>query len=255
MSSLRSHDDTWDIATQRGIDRSDGRRRPRRRDRERRSADPRSVRASAGHRCGAGMWEQLPRRVDAGPAWPPPIPKPPRSSPTCCSYQAVRTHFFDAFFTEAVAAGIRQIVILASGLDSRAYRLAWPVGTEVFEIDQPKVLDYKAGILAEHGIAPTARRHEVAGRPAPGLADGAHRCRFRPGPPHGLAGRGPADVPAGRGAGSVVRADHRPQCARQSGVCRGGAPPRRRAPPGDAGAVGEDGRRTSVSNAPSISPT
>ena len=39
------------------------------------------------------------------------------------NYQAVRTHFFDEHFTAAVAAGIRQIVILASGLDSRAYRI------------------------------------------------------------------------------------------------------------------------------------
>ncbi|MFA5711407.1 class I SAM-dependent methyltransferase [Mycolicibacterium sp.] len=78
------------------------------------------------------------------------------------NYQAVRTHFFDAFFTEAAAAGIRQMVILASGLDSRAYRLAWPAGTRVFEIDQPKVLEYKAAKLAEHGADPTAQRQEVA---------------------------------------------------------------------------------------------
>ena len=77
-------------------------------------------------------------------------------------YQAVRTHFFDAFFAEAVESGIRQIVILASGLDSRAYRLPWPQGTVVFEIDQPKVLEYKAATLAEHGVETTAQRHEVA---------------------------------------------------------------------------------------------
>ncbi|BBY18514.1 putative S-adenosyl-L-methionine-dependent methyltransferase [Mycolicibacterium litorale] len=76
-------------------------------------------------------------------------------------YQAVRTHFFDAFFTAASAAGIRQIVILASGLDSRAYRLAWPSGTTVYEIDQPKVLEYKAATLAEHGVEPAATRREV----------------------------------------------------------------------------------------------
>lgn len=77
------------------------------------------------------------------------------------AYQAVRTHFFDAFFAEAVAAGVRQVVILASGLDSRAYRLQWPAGTTVFEIDQPKVLEYKAATLAESGATPTAQRHEV----------------------------------------------------------------------------------------------
>ena len=68
------------------------------------------------------------------------------------NYQAVRTHFFDEFFANAAAAGIRQVVILASGLDSRAYRLQWPAGTTVYEIDQPKVLEYKAATLAEHGV-------------------------------------------------------------------------------------------------------
>jgi methyltransferase (TIGR00027 family) len=77
-------------------------------------------------------------------------------------YQAVRTHFFDAFFAEAVESGVRQIVILASGLDSRAYRLPWPPRTVVFEIDQPKVLEYKSATLAEHGVQPAAEIHEVA---------------------------------------------------------------------------------------------
>ncbi|UMB69291.1 class I SAM-dependent methyltransferase [Mycobacterium paraterrae] len=77
-------------------------------------------------------------------------------------YQAVRTHFFDAYFTAAAAAGIRQVVILASGLDSRAYRLNWPTGTTVYEIDQPKVLEYKSATLAAHDATPSADRHEVA---------------------------------------------------------------------------------------------
>jgi methyltransferase (TIGR00027 family) len=77
------------------------------------------------------------------------------------SYQAVRTHFFDDFVAKAVAAGIRQIVILASGLDSRAYRLQWPAGTTVYEIDQPKVLEYKTATLGDHGVTPTAVRRAV----------------------------------------------------------------------------------------------
>ncbi|MDT5221254.1 MAG: hypothetical protein QOF15_3359 [Mycobacterium sp.] len=79
-----------------------------------------------------------------------------------CDYQAVRTHYFDEYFGAAAEAGIRQVVILAAGLDSRAYRLQWPTGTEVYEIDQPKVLEYKAGILSSHGAAPSAIRHAVA---------------------------------------------------------------------------------------------
>ena len=50
---------------------------------------------------------------------------------------AVRTRFFDEFFVQATESGIRQAVILASGLDTRAYRLPWPADTKVFEIDQP----------------------------------------------------------------------------------------------------------------------
>lgn len=76
-------------------------------------------------------------------------------------YQAVRTHFFDAYFAEAAQAGIRQVVILAAGLDSRAYRLPWPDGTVVYEIDLPKVLEYKAATLAEHGATPIADRRPV----------------------------------------------------------------------------------------------
>ncbi len=76
-------------------------------------------------------------------------------------YQAVRTHFFDEYFENAVRAGIRQVVILAAGLDSRAYRLNWPPGTAVYEIDQPKVLEYKTEILEQQGAAPTASRRPV----------------------------------------------------------------------------------------------
>ncbi|WP_156687624.1 class I SAM-dependent methyltransferase [Mycobacterium sp. Marseille-P9652] len=76
-------------------------------------------------------------------------------------YQAVRTHFFDEYFADAAAAGIRQVVILAAGLDSRAFRLNWPAGTAVYEIDQPKVLEYKTRTLEEHGAVPTASRRPV----------------------------------------------------------------------------------------------
>ncbi|MGB8408247.1 MAG: class I SAM-dependent methyltransferase, partial [Mycobacterium sp.] len=74
---------------------------------------------------------------------------------------AARTRFFDDFFHDAGAAGIRQAVILASGLDSRAYRLSWPAGTIVYEIDQPEVLEFKARALANLGAAPTTGRRTV----------------------------------------------------------------------------------------------
>jgi methyltransferase (TIGR00027 family) len=75
---------------------------------------------------------------------------------------AVRTKFFDEFFTDATGAGIKQAVILASGLDARAYRLAWPAGTVVYEIDQPQVIEFKSRTMAELGATPTAYRRTVA---------------------------------------------------------------------------------------------
>ncbi len=75
---------------------------------------------------------------------------------------AVRTKFFDEFFVNATNAGIKQVVILASGLDARAYRLAWPTGTVVYEVDQPQVIEFKSGTLAELGAEPTADRRVVA---------------------------------------------------------------------------------------------
>lgn len=103
---------------------------------------------------------------------------------------AARTRYIDAFFAEAGAAGIGQVVILASGLDARAYRLPWPAGTTVFEIDQPQVLEFKAATIADLGAEPTAEvrtvpvdlRHDWpsalrqagfdAGRPAAWAAEG-----------------------------------------------------------------------------------
>jgi methyltransferase (TIGR00027 family) len=75
---------------------------------------------------------------------------------------AVRTRFFDDFFVNAGSAGIRQAVILASGLDSRPYRLAWPQGSTVYEIDQPKVLEFKTTTMESIGAAPAAERRAVA---------------------------------------------------------------------------------------------
>jgi methyltransferase (TIGR00027 family) len=160
MSTLRTDDDTWDIATSVGAtavmvaaaraaetDKDDPLIR-----------DPYAKVLVAG--AGTGIWEFM---LDDDF-----VAKVADTDPEVAaivehmgSYQAVRTHFFDDFFGGAAAAGIRQIVILASGLDSRAYRLQWPAGTTVYELDQPKVLEYKAATLDEHGAAPIADRREV----------------------------------------------------------------------------------------------
>jgi methyltransferase (TIGR00027 family) len=75
---------------------------------------------------------------------------------------AVRTRFFDDFFTGATDDGVRQAVILASGLDTRAYRLRWPAGTVVYEIDQPQVIAFKTNTLADLGATPSADRRAIA---------------------------------------------------------------------------------------------
>ena len=75
---------------------------------------------------------------------------------------AVRTRFFDDFFVNATATGIDQAVILAAGLDSRPYRLAWPAGTVVYELDQPRVVEFKTSTMATLGAEPTAQRRVVA---------------------------------------------------------------------------------------------
>lgn len=161
MSNLRSHDDTWDIATSVG---STAVMVAAARARETESADPLIVDPFARvlvDGAGTGMWEtfideSVTERIKAAD------PEAAAIFENMLGYQAVRTHFFDAFFTDAANSGIRQVVILASGLDARAYRLKWPAGTVVFEIDQPKVLEYKSQTLADHGATATATLREVA---------------------------------------------------------------------------------------------
>jgi len=73
----------------------------------------------------------------------------------------VRTRFFDDFFSAATRDGIRQAVILAAGLDARAYRLTWPEGTVVFEVDQPEVITFKSLTLTQIGEEPAVERRPV----------------------------------------------------------------------------------------------
>lgn len=75
---------------------------------------------------------------------------------------AARTMLFDTFFLHSAQAGVRQAVILASGLDSRAYRLDWPAGTIVYEIDQRPVIDLKVATLTELGAKPATTHRPVA---------------------------------------------------------------------------------------------
>ena len=160
MSSLRTDDDTWDIATSVGATAvMVAAARAAETDRDNPLIrDPYAKVLVAG--AGTGVWDFMLNGdfvAKVGEA----DPEVAAIVEHMGSYQAVRTHFFDDFFSAAAAAGIRQIVILASGLDSRAYRLQWPAGTTVYELDQPKVLEYKAATLDQHGAEPVAVRREV----------------------------------------------------------------------------------------------
>ena len=76
------------------------------------------------------------------------------------SGSVIRTRFFDEFLLRTTQEqGIRQVVLLAAGLDTRPFRLAWPGQTQLFELDQAQVLDYKEQVLSTVGAKPLARRH------------------------------------------------------------------------------------------------
>jgi methyltransferase (TIGR00027 family) len=145
----------------------------------------------------------------------------------------IRNKFYDEFFLDATKAGIEQVVILASGLDSRAYRLPWPAGTVVYELDQPQVIDFKTRRLIELGARPTADRRVVAVDLREDWPTALSAAGFDTGRPaawsaEGLLGYLPPEAqesPAGR--------HHRAQRARKPGRHRKQAQPETRRRPDD----------------------
>ena len=150
----RTENDSWDLATSVGATATmvaAGRARATRADNpliEDRFAEPlvRAVGVDFFTRWASG--ELDPVDVD--------IPGAPWGMQRMTDMLAARTRYIDAFFSRAGDAGIRQVVILASGLDARAYRLPWAAGTTVYEIDQPQVIEFKTATIAELGSKPTA---------------------------------------------------------------------------------------------------
>jgi len=153
---VRSDDDSWDITTSVG---STALFVAAARALESRKPEPLAVDAYAEVFCRAvgGPWADL---LDGA------APDHPLRSDEFgthfVTYQGARTRYFDGYFRAAADAGVRQIVVLAAGLDSRAYRLDWPTGTTVFELDQPSVLEFKRRTLDDYGATPRALRQEVA---------------------------------------------------------------------------------------------
>ncbi|WP_055551903.1 class I SAM-dependent methyltransferase [Streptomyces sp. NBRC 110028] len=98
----------------------------------------------------AAHWPVRPEQVpggDADPLWG-----------RLGRYFGLRTRALDDFLLARARAGTRQVVLLGAGLDTRAYRLDWPPGRTVFEIDQGPVLAFKRGVLDGLGAAHRAER-------------------------------------------------------------------------------------------------
>ncbi|MFV8234637.1 SAM-dependent methyltransferase [Mycobacteroides chelonae] len=161
MTTTRSDDDSWDIASSVG---ATAVMVAAARAAETRSDAP-LIRDPFAQllveRAGAGAWSVI-ASDDVRRQLAELDPEADRIMQYAVDYQAVRTRFFDGFFERASRAGITQVVILAAGLDSRAYRLDWPAGTTVYEIDQPLVLQYKRQTLDEHDVRSACLRREVA---------------------------------------------------------------------------------------------
>jgi methyltransferase (TIGR00027 family) len=97
--------------------------------------------------------------------------------------QGLRSRVIDDALARAVAGGVTQVVILGAGLDARAYRLDWPAGTTVYEIDRPGIGAYKDWVLAAYGAQPRARRHRVPVDLADDWPGALRGSGFRPGLP------------------------------------------------------------------------
>ena len=75
---------------------------------------------------------------------------------------AIRTRFFDDFLLEVTRQhALRQVVIAAAGMDTRAFRLSWPAHTQLFELDLPPIFVRKEPLLSTAGAVPTCQRHVV----------------------------------------------------------------------------------------------
>lgn len=124
----------------------------------------------------------------------------------------VRTRFLDELLRDAADAGCRQVVLLGAGMASRAYRLDWPSGTRLFEIDTAEPLGFTESVLRAEPADPRCERITVPVDLRDDWTGAPGRCRARSGAPHGVDRRGPPDPPAAgcgrtpaRAGGGAVR--------------------------------------------------
>jgi methyltransferase (TIGR00027 family) len=96
---------------------------------------------------------------------------------------AIRTRFFDDYLLEACAAGCRQVAVLAAGVDTRAFRLPWPEGVRLFELDLPEIFTFKEQVLARRGAKPVCQRIVVEADLSEEWSAPLLRAGFRPDEP------------------------------------------------------------------------
>jgi methyltransferase (TIGR00027 family) len=96
---------------------------------------------------------------------------------------AIRTRYFDEWLGRATTAGISQVVLGAAGLDTRAFRLAWPAGTALFEVDREDVLAFKGGVLAAAGARPACERRVVVADMTARFGEALRAAGFDPAQP------------------------------------------------------------------------
>ncbi|WP_101830031.1 SAM-dependent methyltransferase [Frankia canadensis] len=146
--------DDWDIATGVGVT----------------ALGAASARAIETHRPDAMIDDPYAEEFVRAARLPQPMPttpeelaamSPPGSWMPGWRYMGVRTRFFDDYLATALDAGLRQTVILAAGLDTRAFRLGWHEGSAVFEVDQPRVLSFKLSVLRRRQATPACRHRVV----------------------------------------------------------------------------------------------
>jgi len=94
---------------------------------------------------------------------------------------AIRTRYFDDFLQRITREqALSQVVLLAAGMDTRAYRLSWPEDTTIFELDQPAVLAHKESILREVDAHPTCRRRSAGADLSEPWTDALMEVGFEP---------------------------------------------------------------------------
>ena len=127
-------------------------------------------------RAGRELYGPMPFRDGGGPSGSGPAGR----RPGLVQWVRLRTRFLDDLLADAVGAGCRQLVILGAGLDARAYRLDWPTGMRLWELDLPAVLEFKQSVVDIQAWRPRCERRTVPGDLAGDWSEGLLAAGFDP---------------------------------------------------------------------------